>query len=284
MDLTGKTFVITGANTGIGRSTCAQLAERGATLIMVCRSKVKGKNVQSELIRSTQNHSISLVLCDFNSLDSVRAAGKDIYNGGKVDVIINNAGAFFSEFGETADGFERQIGINHLAPFLLTHLLLNRIKESPDGRIVNVSSEAHTNGEIDFNRFRGKPHSYNGMKAYAQSKLANVLFTYELARRLKEHKINVNCLHPGVVSTNIGGKNASPLVWTIWTLMRPFMLSTRKGAQTQVYLAADDIGDQSGFYYIKKKQKDSAPLSYNQDLANQLYEKSLDFTGISGNI
>jgi NAD(P)-dependent dehydrogenase (short-subunit alcohol dehydrogenase family) len=284
MDLKGKTFVVTGANAGLGKSTCIQLAKRGGNIIMICRSREKGLHVQKEIIRLTQNENIDLQICDFQSLDSVGEIGNQIQNLGPVDVLINNAGAFYSSFGETDDGFERQIGINHLAPFVLTHTLMQRIKESPNGRIVNVSSEAHTSGEIDFKRFRGKPSSYNGMKAYAQSKLANVLFTYELARKLESTNIKVNCLHPGVVNTGIGVKNAKFSVKLIWTLMRPFMSSTRKGASTQVYLAADNIGNASGCYYVKKKSTKSAPLSYNEDLAKKLWEKSMHFTGLNQEI
>lgn len=278
----GKTVLITGGNAGIGYATAVGLAEKGARTIIVTRNERKGEKAVKEIKEESGSDKVSFLTADLSSQKEVRAlasAFKERYD--KLDVLINNAGAFFSEFKLTGDGIERQWAINHLAPFLLTNLLLDTLKKSAPARIVNVSSRAHYRGEIHFDdlnlskNYRGYP------TAYAQSKLANVLFTYELDRRLQGTDVTANCLHPGVVKTSIAQKNSSGISSFIWGLFKPFMVTPEEGAKTSIYLASSpEVEGVSGKYFDNCKPKKSSKLSHDIELAKKLWEVSEEQVGL----
>lgn len=275
-----KIILITGANSGIGKATATALAEMGAHVVMVSRDLVTGEKARQEVIRVSKNNQIDLMQCDLASMASIRKFASDfIAKYPRLDVLINNAGIFTDKRMETADGFEYQIGVNHLGHFLLTHLLLDLLKKSSPARIINVSSGAHFGGKIDFNDLQMK-NNYSGWKSYSQSKLANVLFTYELAHRLSGTGVTVNCLHPGFVNTRFGfNRDSEKPNWMI-SLGKPFTLSPADGAETSVYLAASpEVESVTGKYFAKRKEKASSRASYDLVIAEKLWNLSESLTG-----
>ena len=210
--LTGKTVIITGANTGMGLETAVDLAKRGARVILACRNKEKGETAVSEVKKRSKSLNTAFVRIDLASLDSVREfAAKILEKEPRIDILINNAGVLMPTHSKTADGFELHFGVNHLSHFLLTNLLLDRMKEAPSARIINVSSIAHRRGKINFDDLQSeKPHKR--LVAYNQSKLANVLFTRSLAQRLQETNVTTYSLHPGVIRTELFRNVSSILV------------------------------------------------------------------------
>jgi NAD(P)-dependent dehydrogenase (short-subunit alcohol dehydrogenase family) len=215
-DLAGKTYVITGANSGIGKVTAKELAKRGAHVILACRSADKTQPVIDEIKRDTGNDKIEFVAIDLSDLASVRACAEQLLARGiPIHGLINNAGLAGSR-GTTKDGFELTFGANHLGHYLLTRLLLDRIKQSGPARIVNVASDSHYRAKgIDWEAVRGKTKSVTGYPEYEVSKLANVLFTKELARRLEGTNVTTYALHPGVVATNVWRRVPSPVAWVM---------------------------------------------------------------------
>lgn len=269
----GKVCVITGANSGIGKETTIGLARQGGTMVMVCRNEHKGSAARDDIVRKTGNESIELLLCNLESLSNVRALAESILNRyERVHILVNNAGVFSLRRSRIAEGFERTFAVNYFAPFVLTHLLLDRLKESSPSRIVNVSSVSHFGGHIDLEELAKKGGS-SAFKAYSNSKLALVMFTYELARRIKGTGVTANCLHPGAVSTNI---------WRIPSVLtRPFMLSAKSGAETPIYLSSSpEVEGQSGQYYEKMKSKRSSDESYDEEEARKLWDLSLRLVGL----
>jgi NAD(P)-dependent dehydrogenase (short-subunit alcohol dehydrogenase family) len=271
--LDGKACLITGANSGIGREVALALAQMRANVVMVCRNKDKGEAARREIAKKTGNESVDLVLCDLSSLAEVRRLAADVGNRySKLHVLVNNAG-LFSFFGKTVDGFEATFSVDYLAPFLLTNLLLELLKSSSPSRIVNVSSVAHFGGHIDLAAIekRGTPA---GWGAYSNSKLALVMFTYELARRLRGTGVTANCLHPGGVATGI---------WRIPPiLVRPFLKSAKEGAETSIYLAsAPEVEKVSGEYFEDKVAKKSSDESYDEDKALALWDTTSKLLGLS---
>src|SRR5829696_7949288 len=247
-----KICLITGATSGIGKATAMGLANMGASVVMVGRDQGKGEAVMAEIKEKCTNASVDLMLADLSSQEEIRRlAGefKEAYP--RLDVLINNAGLFRSKRITTAEGLETTFAVNHLAYFLLTKLLLDVLKASASSRIVNVSSGDHNNGAIDFDDLQGEK-GYKGAKAYSQSKLADVLVTYELARRLEGTGITANCLHPGAgVRTNFGS-GVSGVFGLIVRALRPFMISPEKGAETSIYLASSpEVEGLSGRYFVK---------------------------------
>lgn len=280
--MTKQRVLITGGNAGIGLATAKGLAKKEFEVIIVARSEAKAEAALHEIKADSGNDALHYLVADLASQQQVRDLANDfIQQHNKLDVLVNNAGAYFSEFELTEDGIERQFAINHLAPFLLTNLLLDTLKDSAPSRIVNVASNAHYRGTINFEDVN-HAHNYDGFrKAYAQSKLANVLFTYELHRRLKGTSVAVNALHPGVVRTDIAQKNANPLTNFFWGALKPFMVNTGKGAETSVYLASSpDVKGASGEYYVKCKPKKSSGESYDKEVALRLWELSEELTGL----
>ena len=202
--LNGKTAIITGANTGIGLETAIDFAKRNARVILACRNKEKGEAAVVQVKKRSGNENVVFVQLDLSSLELVRSfSSKVLASEPRIDILVNNAGVMLCPYSKTADGFEMQIGVNHFAHFLLTHLLLDRMKEAPSARIVNVSSLAHHYGKINFDDLNSE-ESYSPTRGYCQSKLANVLFTRSLSKRLEGTKVTVNALHPGGVRTELG--------------------------------------------------------------------------------
>ena len=271
----GKICLVTGANAGIGRETCFALASKGAEVVMSARNRRQAEQVRSKIISKTGNPNIHLITADLSSFQDVVALSEEFrakFN--QLDILINNAGIFLSEYQESTEGFEIQWMVNYLAPYVLTRRLLDLLKVSSDSRIINVSSNAHRRGRIDFEDLNGKI-SYSGIQAYAQSKLANVLFTKELASRLMGASVSSFALHPGVVRTGIGNKNNSSWTSWIWNLGKPFMISPAKGAATIVYLGSKPhLAGLSGLYFVNCQPQPSSDLSTDSTLASRLWEVS----------
>lgn len=275
----GKLILITGATSGIGLYTAKALASKGAAVIVVGRNQHKGDESVQWLKQKSSNKQIFYEHCDLASLKSVKELAYRVEKNYPVlDVLINNAGLVTNNRQMTEDGIELQFGVNHLSHFLLTTRLLdNFINADKPIRIINLSSDAHFRGTVDFNDLYGET-KYRGFKAYCQSKLCNVLFTNELDRHFKEmgnDRITVNALHPGVVRTGIGAKNSGSLYKTMWKLITPVMITPEAGAATSVYLAtAPELAYVSGKYWTKKAMKKSSSLSYDEQLADRLWNVS----------
>jgi NAD(P)-dependent dehydrogenase (short-subunit alcohol dehydrogenase family) len=276
-----KVCLITGATSGIGKATAMELVKMGASVVMVGRDRGRGEAALAEIKEKSANASVDLMLADLSSQQEIhRLAGefKEAYP--RLDVLINNAGLFRSKRITTADGLETTFAVNHLAYFLLTKLLLDVLKASAPSRIVNVSSGDHNNGAIDFDDLQGEK-GYKGAKAYSQSKLADVLFTYELGRRLEGTGITANCLHPGAgVRTNFGS-GVFGVFGLIVRALRPFMISPEKGAETSIYLASSpEVEGLSGRYFVKKAEARSSDVSYDESRARRLWEVSAELTNL----
>jgi retinol dehydrogenase 12 len=278
-DLAGKTFVITGANTGIGKITARELAKRGAHVILACRSADKTQPVIDELKRETGNDKIEFVALDLSDLASVRRCADELLARNiPIHGLINNAGLAGSR-GTTKDGFELTFGTNHLGHYLLTRLLLDRIKQSGPARIVNVASQSHYQAKgINWDALRKKTKSRTGLPEYAVSKLSNVLFTKELARRLEGTNVTTYALHPGVVATDVWRRVPSPVRW----VMKKFMVTPEEGAQTSIRCATDPaLASETGRYYDRDgKERKPNKLANDEQLAAELWSKSAEWTGL----
>lgn len=271
----GKVCMVTGANSGIGKATVLALAQMGATVVMVCRDRARGEEARSEIITKSGNEAVDLLEADLSSQPSIRQLVENFqHHYTQLHVLINNAGATFSGRRETVDGLEMTFAVNYLAPFLLTNLLLNVLKASA-ARIVNVSSDAHEAGYIRMDDLQEEKH-YQPMRVYGQSKLAIVLFTYELARRLQGMGVTANCLHPGFVATNFGQRGASLPVRLLIKLIARFGTSSEKGAKTSIYLASSlEVEGLTGQYFAKSIPRRSVPITYDESLQRQLWEQSV---------
>jgi retinol dehydrogenase 14 len=278
-----KVCLITGATSGIGKATAMGMAEMGANVVMVGRDRGRGETVMAEIKEGSANPSVDLMLADLSSQEEIHRLAdefKEAYP--RLDVLINNAGVIRSERITTADGLETTFAVNHLAYSLLTNLLLDVLKASAPSRIVNVASGEQRTGTIDFDDLQGEKR-YTGAKAYSQSKLATVLFTYELARRLEGTGVSANCLHPGVVGTNLGS-GVSGVFGFMVRALRPLMKSSEKGAETSIYLASSpEVEGLSGGYFVKKAEARSSDVSYDERLARRLWEVSSDLTNLPAN-
>jgi len=272
----GKICLITGANAGIGKATARDLAVRGATVVMVCRNEVRGSVAMSEIRTLTGNSDVHLMLADLASQRSIRALA-DAFKGqhDRLDVLVNNAGVYMGTRIPTEDGYETTFAVNHLAPFLLTHLLRDRM--TTGSRIVTVSSDAHKGLTLDFEDLDAR-RKYNGMRVYGQSKLANILFTREVARRLEGTGITANCLHPGVVATHFASGTGLGI---FFKLFKPFLLSPEKGAATSIYLATSpDVEGVSGKYFVKSAEATPSKAALDDEAAARLWQVSAERTGI----
>jgi NAD(P)-dependent dehydrogenase (short-subunit alcohol dehydrogenase family) len=277
----GRVCLITGATSGIGKATAMGLANMGAGVVMVGRDRGRGEAALAEIEEGSPNASVDLMLADLSSQEEIlRLADefKEAYP--RLDVLINNAGVIRSKRVTTADGLEMTFAVNHLAHFLLTNLLLDVLKANAPSRIINVASGEQRNGTIDFDDLQGEKE-YKTAKAYGQSKLANVLFTYELSRRLQGTGVSVNCLHPGAgVRTNLGSGVSGVFAFTVRALT-PLMKSPEKGAETSIYLASSsEVEGLSGGYFVKKAEARSSDASYDERLARRLWEVSADLTKV----
>jgi retinol dehydrogenase-14 len=277
----GKTVVVTGATGGIGRATAHGLALMGAHVIIVGRDPERTEEA-AETIREAAGGNVDAVVADLSSQARVRRLANELLTAlPRIDVLINNAGGYWNTRHMTADGIEHTLALNHLAPFLLTNLLLDRLQLSGSARVITVSSNAQAMGRINFDDLQGA-HSYSGATAYNQSKLANLLFTYELARRLEDTPVTVNALHPGLVSTGFGAEDPGRAQRLLVPLLRPFMLTTDEGAKTTIHLAsAPDLTDVSGRFFAQRKPRRSSNASYDQATAAQLWKVSAEMTGLT---
>lgn len=275
--LQNKTAIVTGANSGMGMATVRALSDMGAKVIMLCRSEKRGTEALEKL-SSEKYRDLELILCDLGNYDSIRAFANIVRRGyDHIDILVNNAGFISLDRQETGEGLERQFGINHIGHFLLTMSLLDLIGEG--GRIVNVASGAHKAGKIHFDDIN-LTKGFNVIKAYSQSKLANVLFTRELARRVKDRGITVNCCHPGAVATNIGIDRDTGFGKTVTRLLKPFFQTPEQGARTAIFLASDDsVSDVTGEYFYKCRIAKSSKRSKDMELAKKLFEFSEELTG-----
>ncbi len=276
----GKTVIITGANSGMGLASAVELARRGAHVVMACRNEERGRKAWETAVRESGSDQLELMLCDLGSLKSIRRfAGEVTERYSVVDVLLNNAGVVSLKREMTADGFESMLGVNHLGHFLLTNLLLEPLKRAEEGRIVNVSSGAYKIGK--FHRDPSLARGYNVAKGYAQSKLANVLFTKELAHRLEGSRVTANCLHPGAVATNIGVDRNTGFGKSLVGLMRPFFLTAEQGAETAIYLSCSpEVKGVSGQFFYKKQARPLTARGEDQVAARRLWEWSEEQVGL----
>jgi len=267
--------LITGANSGMGKATAIELAKTGATVVMLCRNKERGEAALVEVKSLSGNDKVDLMLCDLGSLRQIRSFCQQFkakYD--KLHVLVNNASVILPGRHETLDGNELHFGVNHLGPFLLTNLLLDTIIGSGPARIINVSSGAHKAGRINFEDINAKK-KYSFWRAYSNAKLATVLFTYELARRLEGTGVTANCLHPGAVATNMGINRDTGFGTLITRTLKPFFQTPLEGASTAVYLAtAPEAGGVTGKYFYKKEPILSSKASYDEELAKGLWNLS----------
>ncbi|MFC6079803.1 SDR family oxidoreductase [Sphaerisporangium aureirubrum] len=280
--MTGRTVLVTGGTGGIGRATALGLARMGARVAIVGRYRDRTEGVARE-IRVAGGGEVEAFAADLSSMAEVRRlAGEALERLSRIDVLVNNAGGQWATRHVTVDGLERTFALNHLAPFLLTNLLLNRLRQSAPARVVTVSSNAHLMGRIDFDDLQGE-RSFDGGRAYSQSKLANVLFTYELARRLRTTSVTANALHPGVVSTAFGGEDPGGVQRWLVPVWRPFMKSPARGAVTSIHLAyAPELEGVTGRFFAAGKPRRSARSSYDEEAAARLWRVSAELTGLSG--
>ena len=267
-----KIAIVTGANSGMGLATVEALSDKGFTVIMLCRNEERGRDAITRITRE-KARDLDLMICDLGDYASIRDFARRVKEKYRhIDVLVNNAGFISLDRQETKEGIERQFGINHLGHFLLTMQLLDLM--IPRSRIVVVASGAHKVGKIHFDDINLRK-GYNVVKAYSQSKLANVLFTRELARRLKKRRISVNCCHPGAVATNIGIDRETGFGKTVTSLLAPFFQTPAEGAGTAIYLATDEaVNNKTGGYFYKCKPARSSKRSKDMELAKRLFEFS----------
>lgn len=275
--ITGKVCLVTGANSGIGKVTATELARMGARVVMVCRDRRRGEAALAEIKQANGNEQIELMLCDLSSQADIRRFADEFKaTHDRLDVLVNNAGVYMRKRTVTVDGIEATFAINHLGYFLLTNLLLDLLEQSAPSRIVSVSSDAHAHGHINFDDLQGVEH-YGGVKAYCHSKLANILFTRELARRLAGTRVTANCLHPGAVATGI----FRSLPKIIEAIIKLVTLSPEKGAQTSIYLASSPAVEQvTGKYFVKCAEARPSAEAQNDEIAQRLWAESARLTGL----
>jgi retinol dehydrogenase-14 len=276
----GKTALITGGTSGIGKATAVALAAMGADVVVVGRNRDRGEAAVGEIKSQSHSESVELMLADLSAQDEVRGlADTFMERYERLDVLANNAGLVQSKRTETADGIETTLAINHLAPFLLTNLLLDRLKQSAPSRVITVSSEAQRWGDMDFDDLQST-QKYRGFPVYGMTKLANIMFTYELAERLKGTFVTANCLHPGAVGTNFGKNNAGPMT-LFFRAAKPFMRTPEQGADTLIWLASSpDVEGVSGKYFSDRKEIEAKKIAYDPAARRKLWEISEDLTGL----
>ncbi len=273
--------LITGATSGIGRVTARELARRGMRVVLIGRDAARAEATAAAITAETGNPVVEYLVADLSSQAQVRDLA-DAYRQrhDRLHVLVNNAGAVFARRDVTADGLERTFALNHLAPFLLTNLLLPTLQASGPARIVTVASDAHRGASLNFDDLQHEQSRYRSFQVYGQSKLANILFTYELARRIKGTNVTANTLHPGFVASNFGKSEGG--IWKpVFTMLRPFMINADRGAETSVYLASSpEVEAISGQYFVRCKPARSSRQSYDETAQRRLWEISGALTGI----
>lgn len=286
MTMQDKVVIVTGATNGIGEVTARELAGKGAEVVVISRTLRKLENTVNKIKSETGNQNVSYIQADLSSMAEVRRAAaefKERHN--RLDVLVNNAGAFFNERKESVDGYEMTFALNHLNYFLLTHELLDMLKqtadEQGDARIVNVSSNAHRGATISFDDLQ-REESYSGFRVYGESKLMNIMFTYELARRLEGTNVTTNALHPGFVNTGFGMNNDGFVKFILNGIQSLFAKSSEEGAQTNIYLASSpQVKGVSGKYFADKEQKASSKASHDVEAQKRLWRISEELTDIT---
>lgn len=277
-DMTGRTVIITGGNSGIGTETALSLARAGARTVITARHGGRGEAAVADIKARSGSDEVELAVFDLGDLASVRKGAAELLDRfDRIDVLVNNAGIILSDRRVSVDGFEATLAVNHLGPFLLTGLLLDRITEDGGGRIVNVASTAHSaaRGGITFDDLQSEG-DYRPMRVYGMTKLANIYFTTELARRTLGTGVTANCLHPGTVGTGYGRDGDTSGILAIGLkLAKPFMASPEKGARTSVYLASSpEVAQVSGKYFVKNKEKQPSAAAQDGAAARRLWEVS----------
>lgn len=271
----GKICLVTGGNAGIGKATALGLAQLGATVVIVARARERGETAVADIQRAAERTDVGLLLADLSSQEQIRQLAEEFGREyGRLDVLVNNAGIIPQSRQLSEDGLEMQFAVNHMAYFLLTHLLLDMLKNSTPSRIINVSSMVHGWSTLDFDDLQNEK-SYQPTRVYAQTKLMNVLFTYELARRLAGSGVTANCLHPGVIGTRLNAHYAGRIQSgdaSLSELMR--------GAATSIYLASSpEVADVTGRYFVDSEERRSTAVSYDEAIAQKLWEISVDLIG-----
>ena len=280
--MAGKVVLITGGTGGIGRASAEGLARLGARVAITGRDASRTRAAAADIAQATGNATIDAFAADLSSQQEVRRLANAVLAAyPRIDVLINNVGGFWGHRHVTVDGLEHTFALNHLAPFLLTNLLLDRLRASAPARIVTVSSGAQAMGRIAFDDLQGE-HQYSGQRAYNQSKLANVMFAYELARRLEGSEVTATVLHPGVVRTAFGAEDPSPFWKVFIPITRPFMKTPAQGAQTPIYLASSpDVEGVTGRYFANLKPRNSNRLSYDALACARLWQASAELVGLT---
>ena len=284
----GTVCVVTGATSGIGKAAATALARQGATVVLVGRDRGRTEAVAAQIAAAGAAGMAGAVgasparaeIADLASLDQVRALAGRLAELERIDVLVNNAGLMLGERRSSPDGFEYVFAVNHLAPFLLTNLLLPNLTASAPARVITVTSDAHSAARLDL-RDPNLEHGWDSWRSYANSKLANILFTRELARRLDGTGVTANCAHPGMVRTGFG-RESRPLMKVGITIARPFMASPERGADTIVYLASSpDVAGQTGGYYVKRQRREPSAAARDDAAAGKLWEISEKLTGLA---
>jgi retinol dehydrogenase 12 len=277
--MNGKVCVVTGATSGIGKAAATALARQGAQVVLVGRDRGRAEAAATEM-GAVSTMPPKVEIADLTSMEQVRALAGRLASLERIDVLINNAGLVLGDRRVTQDGFEHVFAVNHLAPFLLTNLLLPKLTGSAPARVVTVTSDAHTAASLDLDD-PSLEHGWNSWRSYANSKLANILFTRELARRLDGTGVTANCAHPGVVRTGFG-RESRPLLRFGLTLARPFLLSPERGADTVVYLASSpDVAGETGGYYVKRQRREPSAAARDDAAARKLWDISEKMTGLT---
>jgi NAD(P)-dependent dehydrogenase (short-subunit alcohol dehydrogenase family) len=278
--MTGRNVFVTGGTGGIGKATAVGLAALGARVGITGRERGRAEAAAADIRAASGNPAVGAFAADMSSQAQVRRLAGEVLDAyPRLDVLINNVGGFWAHRHETVDGLEHTFALNHLAPFLLTHLLLDRLTASAPARVVTVSSGAHATGRIDFDDLQGSA-AYSGQRAYNASKLANIMFTYELARRLDGSGVTATVLHPGVVRTNFGAEDQAGIK-VILPLVRPFLKNPAAGAATSIYLASSaQVDGVTGRYFANRKPRTSSKSSYDTAAAARLWQVSADLVGL----
>lgn len=274
----GRTVIVTGGNSGIGKATATALARAGARTVVTARDPERGRQAVEEIRQATGSPSVELALFDLADLHSVRTGADELLDRfDRIDVLINNAGMVLTDRTETVDGYEATFAVNHLGPFLLTNLLADRLAATGDARVVNVASVAHRSARhgLDFGDLQSRV-DYHGMRVYARSKLANLLFTTELARRFRPRRVTVNALHPGTVATGYGkdGDTHGFLPWGL-KVIKPVVLTPEQGARTSVYLATSpEVAGITGRYFVRSRSRTPSSAARHEGAARRLWAVS----------
>jgi NAD(P)-dependent dehydrogenase (short-subunit alcohol dehydrogenase family) len=282
--MVGRTVLVTGGTGGIGMATAEGLARLGADLAIVGRDRDRTE-LAARRIRSAGGGRVDSFVADLSSQSEVRRLAHDVLDAlPTLDVLVNNVGGYWHTRHVTTDGLERTFAVNHLTSFLLTNLLLDRLLEADQPRVVTVSSNAHAGGSIDFDDLQGE-RSYSGSRAYSQSKLANVLFNHELARRTAGTRLTTNALHPGVVNTSFGAEDPGLVQKLLVPFLRPFLKSPAQGAATSIRVASDPtLRMVSGRYFANGRSVDSSRASHDRADASRLWRLSADLVGLTGTV